>query len=263
MTAAATRYLHLSLKSASRSRAGQEKYPAGPLRVFCTDVCFSFRGSRAPLKTDKAAAFLVSPAGRPPPFDPTWQCPVTEGSSARTQHSRDPPPHRSPHLPPPKKHSPALTRAEIRSRRRQGVLWLYSALRASRSIAFSLEVPLSNVGHFVQIRFFFLVCVCEYTESRTTTSEAVFARTRVCVCVCFKPWCAATDVWWLVGGWVLMYKILMFVYFGSILDQRAIYLSDAWVAVAPSVCCCPNPTAEFCEETLEQINLWKGGIFSK
>lgn len=42
-----------------------------------------------------------------------------------------------------------------------------------------------------------------------------------------------TDVWRLLAGWVLMYRILLIVYLGSVLDQRAIYLSDARVAAAP------------------------------
>lgn len=65
-----------------------------------------------------------------------------------------------------------------------------------------------------------------------------------------------------------MYRILMIVYLGSVLDRRAIYLSDARVAAAP-LCLLlfqlknPDFFSLSFKETLEQINLVRSRRFSK
>lgn len=133
----------------------------------------------------------------------------------RSQHGRDPRLTPPPLLTPPICLHQTLTRPD-ESRDKTGVLWLCRASCSCGPIIF--EVPLSNVGHYEQISF----CVNMQRLSRA-----------VCVCVRVKPWRATTDVWRLLAGWVLMYRILMIVYLGSVLDRRAIYLSDARVAAAP------------------------------
>lgn len=168
----------------------------------------------------------------------------------RSQHGRDPRLTPPPLLTPPICLHQTLTRPD-ESRDKTGVLWLCRASCSCGPIIF--EVPLSNVGHYEQISF----CVNMQRLSRA-----------VCVCVRVKPWRATTDVWRLLAGWVLMYRILMIVYLGSVLDRRAIYLSDARVAAAP-LCLLlfqlknPDFFSLSFKETLEQINLVRSRRFSK
>lgn len=105
--------------------------------AFLSGVSSSFR-------TDKAAAFLL--ALRLTLLDnvQSRKAPVPGPGRAETPAA---PLISLPISPQPNTH-PTLESAEISSRR-QGVLWLY----AGPPIAAFLEVPLSNVGHFVRISF--------------------------------------------------------------------------------------------------------------
>lgn len=148
MTVGVTWYLHHSFKSANQSEAGQEKYSEGPICVSLQRHLLFFQ--RAPLQLIRRlhSWWAHRPALQVTPLDnvQSREAPVPIHNTTETPLQL----HSSLSPSPSNKHSPTLKSAEIRSRR-QGVLWLYSTL--GLMITAFLEVPLSNVGHFVWISF--------------------------------------------------------------------------------------------------------------